>query len=340
MSTARWIVVILSFAAAIGVSLYIVSASWSAGDATVTLPLGAHLLAVAAVVGEVSTRASKLCFSARALRIPLRFRTAVRTCLGGDFGASITPSRSGSEPGRFMILAQDRLPVVGVLLILFLELFLEMLSLAAIVGVLAIVFHGSGRVVGGLVGVVGGYAVFVLGGGAAAYALSRRSANGPPPRWASWIWLHAGRWRAIQRALRQLRSSVHGLRDADVGLMMGAMGFSIVHVLLRLAILPVLVLAVAPETTLAPLLLWPLALLYGGAAAPAPAGGGLIEFTFKMALGGVIPAAVFGAALVWWRFYTFYLYLVLGALAAGGTVLRALRGTDEELPAGEEATAA
>jgi hypothetical protein len=35
--------------------------------------------------------------------------------------------------------------------------------------------------------------------------------------------------------------------------------------------------------------------------------------------------SVLGGALIWWRFYTFYLYIVLGALAAGNTVLRALR---------------
>ena len=40
------------------------------------------------------------------------------------------------------------------------------------------------------------------------------------------------------------------------------------------------------------------------------------------------PARIFGAALVWWRFYTFYLFILLGALAAGGTVLRALRDDD------------
>ena len=35
--------------------------------------------------------------------------------------------------------------------------------------------------------------------------------------------------------------------------------------------------------------------------------------------------SVLGGALVWWRFYTFYLYVVFGALAAGRTVMRALR---------------
>lgn len=66
------------------------------------------------------------------------------------------------------------------------------------------------------------------------------------------------------------------------------------------------------------------ALIYGGVVAPAPGGGGVIEVAFKHALGPHIPASVFGASLVWWRFYTFYLYIILGGLVAGGTVVRAL----------------
>jgi glycosyltransferase 2 family protein len=38
---------------------------------------------------------------------------------------------------------------------------------------------------------------------------------------------------------------------------------------------------------------------------------------------------LFAAALIWWRFYTFYIYILLGALAAGNTVLRAVRKTEE-----------
>jgi uncharacterized membrane protein YbhN (UPF0104 family) len=60
--------------------------------------------------------------------------------------------------------------------------------------------------------------------------------------------------------------------------------------------------------------------------APAPAGGGVIEVAFKAALRGSIPPAFLGASMVWWRFYTFYIYVVLGAAAAGRTVVRALRG--------------
>ena len=56
----------------------------------------------------------------------------------------------------------------------------------------------------------------------------------------------------------------------------------------------------------------------------------MVEIAFRAALDDVIPALYFGSALIWWRFYTFYLYIILGALAAGGTVLRALRENSAE----------
>ena len=325
MTPRRWLAVLLSFGAAIGISLYLVISSWPAEGATVALPAVAHALAFGAVLLEIATRAAKIKLSALSLRIPLGFGTSVRTCLGGDFGAAITPARSGSEPARFFILAQAGVGAANALLVLFTELFLEMLSLAAIAVVLAIAFQGSGPMIGSIIGLIGGYAVVVLGAGALGWMLAQRSASGPPPRWARSIGFHAGRWRVVQRALRQIRASVGGLRQASVGLMGGALVFSILHVVLRLTILPAIVLSLDPSVDLTALVLWPLVFLYGGAVAPAPGGGGVVEIAFRATLGDVIPAAAFASALIWWRFYTFYLYILLGALAAGGTVLRALR---------------
>jgi uncharacterized protein (TIRG00374 family) len=129
----------------------------------------------------------------------------------------------------------------------------------------------------------------------------------------------------IQRALRSLRSGIAALKHARIAPMAGAFFASMLHVSLRLAVLPIIALAMNPSLPLATLVLWPLVFLYGGAVAPAPGGGGAVEFGFKFAFSGVMTPSVLGGALVWWRFYTFYLYIVLGALAAGSTVLRALR---------------
>ena len=324
----------LSFAAAIGASAYVVWSSWPSGGGTMSLPLLAHVLGGGAFVLEALTRAWKIQLSARALHLPLTFGAALRTCLGGDFGAAITPARSGAEPARYLVLTEARVPPAGRLLILFTELLLEMLSLAIVALVLALLFRGGGAALTGVQGLVGGYAAFVLGVGAAGAVLARRNASGPPPRWAGALGLHAGRWRTIQRSLRQLRTSLVGIREARLGMMSWALLASVAHIVARVLVLPGLVYGAAlagaatlPVTraTAAPLVLWPLALQYGGVVAPAPGGGGFIEAAFSATLKNAIPARLFGASLIWWRFYTFYAYVLLGGLATGRTVLRALR---------------
>jgi glycosyltransferase 2 family protein len=321
----RWLLVAASFAATLGISGYLLWSGWMKTGAPPSIPLAAHALALAAVLAEILTRTIKIHWSGSALRIPLGFATSLRVCLGGDFGASITPSRTGAEPARFLVLAEAGVSPAGSILILFTELFLEMTSLCLLCAVLAVAFKGSGQVVSLMTAMIGGYAVIVLSIGAFGYFLAHRNAHGPPPEWAKSLRLHAGRWRVIQRALRSLRSGIAALRNARLAPMAGAFFASMVHVSLRLAVLPIIALAMNPSLPLAKLVLWPLVFLYGGAVAPLPGGGGAVEFGFKFAFGDVMTPSVLGGALVWWRFYTFYLYVVLGALAAGSTVMRALR---------------
>lgn len=343
MSPARWLLVLLSFAAAVGASGYVVWSTWPAEGGTVTLPLLAHLLGGGAFALELLSRAWKIQLSARALRIPLGFGTALRTSLGGDFGAAVTPARSGAEPARYLVLAEAGVAPTGRLLILFTELVLEMLSLAAVAIALMLLFRGAGSALAGLVGLVGGYAVFILGIGVVGLMLARRNASGPPPRWARW--LGVGRWRGVQRSLRQLRTSVDAVRQAHLGMMTLAFLASVAHVAARVLVLPGLVygagaLAGMSRASVAPLVLWPLALSYGGVVAPVPGGGGVIEAAFAATLAGSIPRRIFGASLIWWRVYTFYAYVVLGALAAGRTALRAMRQHGRRHEAAERAGAA
>ena len=328
MTPTRWLLTALSFAATIGVSIYMI-AGWSQHGTSLALPPRAHLLALLAVAVEVLTRALKIRWSARAAGIRISLGTAVRTCLGGDFGAAITPARSGAEPARFFILAETGLSASSVLVILYAELFLEVFSLATVVLVVAIVFRHAGAVVTTLVGLVGTYATVILGIGAMALFLLRRNAGGPPPPWARRLRLNAGRWRTIQRALRKLRATIESVERVNRGPAVGAFFASVVHVAIRLAVLPALVLTSVPSVPVAPLALWPLGFLYGAAVVPAPGGGGAVEVAFRAALGDAIPGELFAAALVWWRFYTFYIYILLGAVAAGSTVMRAVRRTED-----------
>jgi glycosyltransferase 2 family protein len=328
MTWKRWAFTAASFAAVIGVSVFFILRWWRAGSA-IGLPLQAHLLAIAAVVIEILTRSWKITWSAKAANIRLSFTTALRTTLAGDFGASITPARSGAEPARFLVLAEAGIPTPNALVVLFAELFLEALSLATVVIIVAIIFRHAGIVLGALVGVVGAYAGFVIGVGTFAVLLSRRHVGDAPPRWALRLGLGGRRWDVIQRWFAQVRATVDSVKHVDVRWAAASYLMSAVHVAMRLCVLPALVLGAGAHAPLAPLALWPLGLLYGAAVVPAPGGGGAVELAFRAALAGVIGPSLFAAALLWWRFYTFYIYILLGAIVAGNTALRAVRKTTE-----------
>ncbi len=328
MTWKRWAFTALSFVAMVGISVFYILRWWKEGSG-ISLPPRAHLFAITAVTVEILTRSLKITWSAKAAHIKLGFVTALRTTLAGDFGASITPARSGAEPARFLVLAEAGVPTPSALVVLFAELFLEALSLALVVLIVAVVFRHAGIVLGALVGVVGAYAGFVIGVAMLAVVLSRRHVDDAPPRWARRLWLGGKRWDLIQRWFVQVRSTVDSVKHIDYRWAGAAFTMSVLHVAMRLCVLPALVLGAGAVVPLAPLALWPLGLLYGAAVVPAPGGGGAVELAFRAALAGVIGPGLFAAALLWWRFYTFYIDIVLGAIAAGRTAIRAMRKTDE-----------
>jgi hypothetical protein len=326
VSTFRWLLVLVSFVAAAGVALWVISSHWPEGGAPLGLSWWAHLLTLGAVTFELTLRSAKIALSARACGIPLQFGTAARATLGGDFATAITPARVGAEPARFLVLREAGVPAARALLVLFLELFIELVSLVIIAGLLLAFLPASGALTG-VAAMVGGYATIVLGLGFGGWVLSRRRAHGPPPRWARAIGLSAGFWRRVQFGLRNLRGSVDALRHARFSMMAASLACSIAHISGRLMTLPIIIASLGADVNLTSLILWPLVLLYGGALIPAPAGGGAMEFGFSAIMGDILPPDVLAASLIWWRFYSYYIYVLLGAFAAGRTVMRALNST-------------
>lgn len=317
-------------------STAVVWRGWKHDGSAPSLPWYVHLMAFLVFAFEVLARATKVQWGAKALRIPLRWMTALRVSLGGDFGASITPSRAGAEPARFLMLKEASVGTGSALLILFFELALELVSLVIFSAFLAFFTEGGG-LAGGMIGVIGGYALFLIAIAVAAFFIASQQTIGPPPRWLRVMGIHAGRWRSIRRALRHVRTGLDGLRRARPGAMAVAFLLSIAHVALRIAVLPVIVLGSGMTAPLMPLIVWPLLLLYGGALAPAPAGGGAVEFAFAVGLRKVLDPAEMAGALIWWRFYSFYIYLIAGAIIAGTTVLRAINGAGRR-PASHDTT--
>ena len=323
MTPLRWLLVLVSFAAAAGVALWVIQSHWPEGGAPLGLPWWAHLFALGAVTFELTLRSAKIALSARACGIPLQFGTAARATLGGDFATAITPARIGAEPARFLVLREAGVPAARALLVLFLELLIELVSLVIIAGVLLAILPASGALKG-VTAMVGGYATVVLGLGVGGWALSRRRTYGPPPAWARALGVGAGFWRRVQLGLRNLRGSVEAVRHAKPALMAASLACSVAHIVGRLMSLPIIIAALGAEVNLTSLVLWPLVLLYGGALIPAPAGGGAMEFGFSAIMRDILPPDVLAASLIWWRFYSYYIYVLLGAFAAGRTVMRAL----------------
>src|SRR5688500_5979580 len=171
MTWRRWLITIVSFAASIGVSVWIIFRSWPVEERSVGLPLLAHALCAAAVAIDLALRAMKIRLSGASLGIPVSFGVAMRTGLAGDFAAAITPARTGAEPARYLVLAKARISPAATFLLLFAELFLEMLALVIVaMGIALFVTDEPDSSLAWIVGLVGGYAQFVI---AAAPAVER-----------------------------------------------------------------------------------------------------------------------------------------------------------------------
>ena len=134
---------IVSFAAMMIATAHVLRTNWPANGMPL-LAWQSHVGAIVAMLIEITTRALKIQASAHAIGAPIPFATSLRVCLAGDFAAAITPARSGAEPARFLVLAEAGVSASARVIILFLELLLEMISLALVCVVLAILFSGRG----------------------------------------------------------------------------------------------------------------------------------------------------------------------------------------------------
>ena len=232
---------VLSFAAAAGVALWVIATRWPEG-APLGLPWWAHLMALGGVTFSCPAQRQDRLSRAPADPAGVWHRGAGDP--GGDFATAITPARTGAEPARFLVLTEAGVPAAKALLVLFLELFIELLSLVIIAGVLLLLLPATGALKG-VIAMVGSYGTIVLGLGAGAYVVSRRRAAGPPPGWARTAGIGPGLWRRVQVGLRHLRASVDAVRHARLSMMAASLACSIAHICGRLTILPIVIFAMA-----------------------------------------------------------------------------------------------
>jgi uncharacterized membrane protein YbhN (UPF0104 family) len=254
----------------------------------------------------------------RGLGLPLTLRTSVRAQLAGDALAAVTPSRMGSDPAKIATFRRDGVGVGQGGALLLAEMASEAtLLLTAAAAILLLVPHVGWWIALG----VGGYAVAVAAAGGVTLLASRWWGPRPPPLWGA-LRLGTARWLALTTTAEHFRTYAAQLTRLEPPCVLRALGAAALHMGARLAVLPLLVFslgggsfAAAPSWT--DLVLRPFFILYATALLPPPGGGGGVELTFASVLSATLPPAALAAALVWWRWYTFYVGALLGWLSLG-----------------------
>jgi uncharacterized membrane protein YbhN (UPF0104 family) len=247
----------------------------------------------------------------RAVRLRLLLRTgpgarltqAVAVNAVGDAASAVTPARLGGEAARFIGLRTIGIGGPHAVVTLGVERVVD-LSLVALVTLgAALTLGGRGfrdvqalleRLVspGALPWLVG-VGFLVIGAAVAAY---RYRARLP---------------RAVQHSIGEAWRDARAL-SAWTLLATGAL--TLLSMLVRIAVLPLLLWARAPIPDPVPVFLGSFALLYSQLVLPTPAGAGGVELGFMVGVGTALPPGETAALLLVWRAYTLGVPAGLGGL--------------------------
>ncbi len=278
-------------------------------EALFVLPAGNHMAALGAMVLEVLLRAVRFVILGTVMGAAVPLTVATMAQLAGDGGGAVTPSRSGSDPAKALILSRNRIRGghIGALLVG------EVVAEAALLPVCALVMALSLDVSMTAMGATLTWSVasLTLVGLAVRLAPTRDSSA---PRLLQRFGVTGPRWERVVTVAADFRQAAGALRRISPVHLLLLAGATVGHIAARLATLPALAGSEFASENLAELLGWPFFLLYGAPLIPIPAGGGAIEAGFAELVGGYLPREQLGALTFWWRFYTFHLFALVGWL--------------------------
>jgi uncharacterized membrane protein YbhN (UPF0104 family) len=277
----------------------------------------AHLVCLALVAIDLLARAWRIQWIVRGLGHRITLRDSFVLNAFGDAACALTPLRIGGEPARLAGMLQSRVPATAA----FVALSLEVLM---------------------------GWPVVIVAAGWLIwrYAPEWWLLAGPRLSAAAehaWPWVvlvvvvSIVAWRAARRvaspAARQLRRPVKRAlvywRRMPRWPLVASIPLSLINLVTRVALLPVLALTLPTPPELGPLMVGSFALLYSQLVLPTPSGAGAVELGFLGGAAGDLGEQE-GWLLLAWRFYTNGIGVLLGiGLAAqvyGWPALRRLVG--------------
>ena len=257
-----------------------------------------HLAVVAVLVLDAIARGLRF----RAL-VPMPLARAIGVNLCGDALGSLTPAQLGADPVRFAAVhGSGGAPASAVLAAFVTEFSMSVVATAAGAVVLSGLFAGAAA----------GFA----------HRLALLVAPSSALRVLVFVVLPTGASAALAVRLRHRLppALVRHLRDVWVAvwrrppsLVAGVAFLTLVSLASRTAVLPILAAGI-PGVKAGVLILGSYLLLLGQAVLPTPAGAGGVELGFLAGFSGSLPGGTAGQLLVLWRFYTFLLALMVGAL--------------------------
>jgi uncharacterized membrane protein YbhN (UPF0104 family) len=281
-------------------------------------PLQAHLLCLGLVSADLLARAWRIQWIIQGLGHRISLWDSFVLNAFGDAACALTPLRIGGEPARLAGMLRSRVPAPAAFVAISLE-------------------------------VLAGWPVIIVAAGWLAWRYAPEWWQEAGPRLSSaaaaaWPWVVAVAilsllaWRSARKkvsspAARQLRRPVRRAmvywRRMPRWPLVASVPMSLINLATRVAILPVLALALPTPPPMGPLAVGSFALLYSQLVLPTPSGAGAVELGFLGGAAGDLGADE-GWLLLAWRFYTNGIGVLLGvALAAriyGWPALRQLAG--------------
>lgn len=265
--------------------------------------LEAHLICVGLVAADLIARVWRIQWIVRGLGHRMSAKDTFILNAFGDAACALTPLRIGGEPARLAGMLRSGVPAPAA----FVGISLEVLAAWPVI-ILAVAWLGWQYAPAWWISVgprlstaareAWPWVVLVVLASVVAWSYARRVAS-PVSRHLE---------RPVRRALLYWRRMPRWPLLASVPL-------SLINLVTRVAILPVLALTLANPPALGPMMLGSFALLYSQLVLPTPSGAGAVELGF---LGGA--AGDMGEDQAWlllaWRFYTNGVGVILGVWLA------------------------
>ena len=281
-------------------------------------PLAAHATCLALVAADLLARAWRIQWLLHGLGYRISFRDAFGVNAIGDAACALSPLRIAGEPARLGTMLQAGVPPTAA----FVAITYEVLAAWPVIIVVAVIL---------------GWRYLSEWWNVAAPVLHHAIVHWWPlalllavVTLGAWIWTR----RVAPAATRHLKRPVKRLqvhwRRMPKWPLLASMPLTLVNVLARVLILPILASTLPHPPPLGPMLVGSFALLYSQLILPTPSGAGAVDLGLVAGAAGDLGTDQ-GKLLLAWRFYTTMVGVLLGVafalhLFGGQAVRRLLKG--------------